>query len=97
MRPTGAFGQKLPQNVPSHPDSKAVKGSPHLDPQCDHKEYDRIGPDGLPHVGSVVWPGQVRSSERQGTQCLLYLYILREIEGLWSSSINLCCKNNVQQ
>lgn len=75
MRPTGAFGQKLPQNVPSYADSKSVKGPPHLDPQCDNKEYDRIGPDGLPHVGSVIWPGQVwgepqRGREPRGTRSL---------------------------
>ena len=59
MHPTGAFGQLLPQNVPSRPGGPSVLGPTHLDPKCDNKEYDRIGPDGLPHVGAVVWPGQV--------------------------------------
>ena len=90
MRPRGAFGQKLPQNVPSNPDSESVKGSPHLDPQCDHKEYDRIGPDGLPHVGSVIWPGQVWMSEARDATSN-GLCILREIDGLWSSGLKLCC------
>ncbi|GAX83529.1 hypothetical protein CEUSTIGMA_g10954.t1 [Chlamydomonas eustigma] len=58
VRPVGAFGQRLPQNVPSDPSSTAVLDMPRLDPKSDNKEYDHIGPDGLPHVGAVVWPAQ---------------------------------------
>mmetsp|Transcript_29470 Transcript_29470/g.65271 ORF Transcript_29470/g.65271 Transcript_29470/m.65271 type:complete len:527 (+) Transcript_29470:3-1583(+) len=57
VQPAGAFGQRYPQNIPSQPSSSGVH-SAGLEPKCDHKEYDRIGRDGLPHVGAVIWPGQ---------------------------------------
>lgn len=56
-RPVGAFGQKFPQNVPSEPTSSSIRDKRIL-PKDNHKEYDRIGADGLPHVGAVVWPAQ---------------------------------------
>jgi hypothetical protein len=58
VRPAGAFGQSLPQNVPSDGSSPAVRA---LGVTCapDNKDFDHIGPDGLPHAGAVIWPGQV--------------------------------------
>eukprot|EP00798_Chlamydomonas_sp_ICE-L_P010691 gene10691-12383_t len=58
VRPVGAFGQTLPQNVMSKSDSDAVTNLGVV-PTYDNKDSDRIGPDGLPHVGAIVWPGQV--------------------------------------
>ena len=55
--PTGAFGQRYPQNVPTPADSPAVKPAK-LKPKGPHKDADRVDSDGLPHVGAVVWPGQ---------------------------------------
>lgn len=55
--PTGAFGQRYPQNVHTLADSPAVKPAK-LKPKGPHKDADRVDSDGLPHVGAVVWPGQ---------------------------------------
>ncbi len=59
VRPVGAFGQRFPQNVPSAKGGAAVKKFG-VTPQPDNKDFDHLGPDGLPHPGSVIWPGQVR-------------------------------------
>ena len=42
-----AFGQKLPANRPPPAETRAPP----------HREAARIGPDGLPHVGAVLYPG----------------------------------------
>lgn len=58
-RPVGAFGQRYPQNVPvAGADSQAVKRLG-VQPLQQHADSERLGPDGLPHVGAIVWPGQV--------------------------------------
>lgn len=56
-RPSGAFGQEFPQNVPSAAGSTAVAahGVKAVGP---HAEGERVDSDGLPHVGAVLWPGQ---------------------------------------
>jgi hypothetical protein len=56
-RPQGAFGQRFPQNVPSLGSSEAV-ASRGLAPLGHHKAAEQLGPDGLPHVGAVIWPGE---------------------------------------
>ncbi len=70
-RPTGAFGQQFPQNCPRLPSqpsasastSKANRAATPLEQQLvamgAHREADRVDADGLPHVGSIIWPGQV--------------------------------------
>jgi hypothetical protein len=77
-RPRGAFGQRFPQNAPSLPSSSSssslpaaaaagggrggsARKLPHLAPRVDS---ERLGPDGLPHVGAVVWPGQALYTTR---------------------------------
>ncbi|GLI65505.1 hypothetical protein VaNZ11_009054, partial [Volvox africanus] len=64
-RPVGAFGQRFPQNLPAAADSPAVQSRrepgdkrPVLVPEPDHRDGDRIDPDGLPAVGSIIWPDQ---------------------------------------
>lgn len=54
----GAFGQKLPQNVPSTPASGSIKSKGVL-PAPPIKDFDHLGPDGLPYPGAIIWPGQV--------------------------------------
>ena len=56
-RPTGAFGQEFPQNVPSVSHSAAVLDQG-VEPLGLQSEAERVDSDGLPHVGAVVWPGQ---------------------------------------
>jgi len=55
--PGNAFGQELPRNMASRPGSSAVteKG---VVPGARHPEADTLDLDGLPHVGTVVWPGR---------------------------------------
>lgn len=53
----GAFGQVWPQNVVSTAASEGVKNL-QLEAEMNLRDNDRIGVDGLPHVGSIVWPGQ---------------------------------------
>ncbi|EFJ43848.1 hypothetical protein VOLCADRAFT_95925 [Volvox carteri f. nagariensis] len=66
-RPVGAFGQRFPQNIPAAADSPAVlrkrgeaggDNGPVLVPEPNNRDGDRIEPDGLPAVGSIIWPGQ---------------------------------------
>ena len=56
-RPSGAFGQEFPQNVPSAPHSAAVLDQGVV-PLGLQPEGERVDADGLPYVGAVVWPGQ---------------------------------------
>lgn len=56
-RPSGAFGQEFPQNVPSAPHSAAVLDQG-VEPLGLQPEGERVDADGLPYVGAVVWPGQ---------------------------------------
>ncbi|GLC33155.1 hypothetical protein PLESTB_000364600 [Pleodorina starrii] len=78
-RPVGAFGQRYPQNIPASTSSpsvdpkRAVQGAgadgtggrlPVLVPEPNNKDGDRIEADGLPAVGSIIWPGQVYYSTR---------------------------------
>ena len=56
-RPSGAFGQEFPQNVPSVSHSAAVLDGG-VEPLGLQPEAERVDSDGLPHVGAVVWPGQ---------------------------------------
>ncbi|GIL75864.1 hypothetical protein Vretimale_5574 [Volvox reticuliferus] len=63
--PIGAFGQRYPQNIPIAADSPAVQRRrtpddkrPVLVPEPDNRDGDRIEPDGLPAVGSIIWPDQ---------------------------------------
>lgn len=51
--PIGAFGQKLPVNVPAKAGNAAG-----LVPPGSHPQSERIDRDGLPYVGAVVWPSQ---------------------------------------
>ncbi|GMH37284.1 hypothetical protein BSKO_05157 [Bryopsis sp. KO-2023] len=57
-RPTGAFGEKYPQNNPSPSDSAAVRKLK-VKPQNDYLEGDRLDVDGLPMPGAIVWPNQI--------------------------------------
>ena len=55
--PEGVFGQKYPQNITTkegYPSVDALK----VKPEPQHKDADKIGLDGLPHVGAVVWPSE---------------------------------------
>ena len=56
--PRGAFGQMYPQVIASSATSVAVleKG---VQPEGTQREAQLVDSDGLPHIGSVVWPGQV--------------------------------------
>jgi hypothetical protein len=74
-RPRGAFGQRFPQNAPSLPSSSSSalpaaaagggRGSAQkLPPLAPRVDSERLGPDGLPHVGAVVWPGQALYTTR---------------------------------
>lgn len=65
VRPVGAFGQKLPQNVPSPATSASVK-SKGVVPHADVKDFDHLAPDGLPYPGAIIWPGQVSWGGVQG-------------------------------
>lgn len=57
----GAFGETLPQNVPVDPSSPAAKGPLRVSPVAPtHKDAVHLGPEGLPHAGAIIWPGQVR-------------------------------------
>ena len=56
-RPSGAFGQDFPQNVPS-PAASAAVAAAGVKPVAGHAEAERVDTEGLPHVGAVVWPGQ---------------------------------------
>ena len=63
--PEGVFGQKYPQNITTqegYPSVNALK----VKPEAEHKDADRLGVDGLPHVGAVVWPGQAYYATKQG-------------------------------
>lgn len=63
--PEGVFGQKYPQNITTqegYPSVDALK----VKPEAEHKDADRLGVDGLPHVGAVVWPGQAYYATKQG-------------------------------
>ena len=52
-----AFGQKLPAN---RPPASELRTPP-------HRESARIGPDGLPHVGTVLYPGSAYVSRVDST------------------------------
>lgn len=55
--PEGVFGQKYPQNITTKegfPSVDALK----VKPEAQHKDADKVGLDGLPHVGAVVWPSE---------------------------------------
>ncbi|GFR47172.1 hypothetical protein Agub_g8865 [Astrephomene gubernaculifera] len=73
-KPVGAFGQRYPQNVPAASSSPAVAprkpdegDRPVLVPEPFNKDGDRIEPDGLPAVGSIIWPGQTFYCTRDET------------------------------
>ena len=53
----GVFGQRYPQNITTEQGFVSVEALK-VKPEADHKDGDRVGVDGLPHVGAVVWPGQ---------------------------------------
>lgn len=63
----------VPQNVPSAKTSPAC-ASHGVVPAPDNKEFDHLGPDGLPIPGSIIWPGQVRVEKRVKTSVLLCLW-----------------------
>lgn len=55
--PEGVFGQKYPQNITTkegYPSVDALR----VKPEAQHKDADKVGLDGLPHVGAVVWPSE---------------------------------------
>ncbi|MEW5303502.1 MAG: hypothetical protein WDW36_006188 [Sanguina aurantia] len=56
-RPLGAFGQTLPQNIPTPATSDAVSDLGVV-PDGAHKDSDHLDSDGLPHIGAIVWPRQ---------------------------------------
>lgn len=79
VRPVGAFGQKLPQNVPSPATSASVK-SKGVVPHADVKDFDHLAPDGLPYPGAIIWPGQVSwGADRQRRQGCRWLRGLLEV------------------
>ncbi|KAL0055264.1 hypothetical protein WJX82_009622 [Trebouxia sp. C0006] len=55
--PEGVFGQKFPQNITTQEGFSSVDALK-VKPEGPHKDADRVGLDGLPHVGAVVWPQQ---------------------------------------
>ena len=55
--PEGVFGQKYPQNITTKQGFSSVQ-TLKVKPEAEHKDADRVGLDGLPHVGAVVWPSQ---------------------------------------
>lgn len=55
--PEGVFGQKYPQNIITQEGYSSVDKLK-VKPEGPHKDADRVGLDGLPHVGAVVWPQQ---------------------------------------
>ena len=55
--PEGVFGQKYPQNITTQEGFSSVDKLK-VKPEGQHKDADRVGLDGLPHVGAVVWPQQ---------------------------------------
>lgn len=68
QRPVGAFGQTLPQNVPCEPNGSAATGPMRVMPStAAHKDSLHIGPDGLPHAGAIIWPGQTVYCARDET------------------------------
>ena len=88
----GVFGQKLPQNITTEQGFSSVE-SLKVKPEADHKDADRVGLDGLPHVGAVVWPGQAyygtmdrMTAGNSSLDCLHSMYGLgRLVVGLWSA------------
>lgn len=55
--PEGVFGQKYPQNLSTKKGFASVAKFG-VKEEGDYKDADRVGVDGLPHVGAVVWPTQ---------------------------------------
>ena len=55
--PEGVFGQKYPQNITTKEGYPSVD-SLQVKPEAQHKDADKVGLDGLPHVGAVVWPSE---------------------------------------
>ncbi|KAK9786393.1 hypothetical protein WJX73_005626 [Symbiochloris irregularis] len=56
-RPKTIFGQKFPQNEPSKAESAAVSQKK-VQPVGGYADAERMGTDGLPHPGTVLYPGQ---------------------------------------
>ncbi|MEW5309998.1 MAG: hypothetical protein WDW38_001834 [Sanguina aurantia] len=56
-RALGAFGQTLPQNIPTPATSDAVSDLGVV-PDGAHKDSDHLDSDGLPHIGAIIWPRQ---------------------------------------
>ena len=68
--PEGVFGQKYPQNITTkegYPSVEALR----VKPEAQHKDADKVGVDGLPHVGAVVWPSEAYYStvDRMTCEC----------------------------
>lgn len=55
--PEGVFGQKYPQNITTREGYPSVEALG-VKPEAQHKDADKVGLDGLPHVGAVVWPSE---------------------------------------
>lgn len=55
--PEGVFGQEYPQNLSTMKGYASVEKFG-VGEEGDYKDADRVGLDGLPHVGAVVWPTQ---------------------------------------
>ena len=99
--PTGAFGQRYPQNVHTPADSPAVKPAK-LKPKGPHKDADRVDSDGLPHVGAVVWPGQSYYSTKDvsdgvnGERCCLPDWLCPRQQQHRSRSLQCLCADKGQ-
>lgn len=59
----GAFGDELPQNVPAEAGSSSIR-TKGVRPPGNYDHSDRVGPDGLPQVGAVIYPGQEYYSQK---------------------------------
>lgn len=53
--PEGVFGQKYPQNITTKAGYASIDKLGVM-PEGDYKDANKVGLDGLPHVGAVIWP-----------------------------------------
>lgn len=68
--PEGVFGQKYPQNITTKQGYSSVEALG-VKPEAEHKDADKVGVDGLPHVGAVVWPTESYYATEDRMTCKL--------------------------